>query len=80
MAEEAAAAQAKMAEKMAKRKRVRKRAIEEILSSEKSYVDSLTTVCNLFIFPLKTLAKEPREEILSFEDIATVFSNIELLS
>eukprot|EP00466_Bigelowiella_natans_P003288 jgi/Bigna1/80538/fgenesh1_pg.72_\ len=77
MAEEAAAAQAKMAEKMAKRKRVRKRAIEEILSSEKSYVDSLTTVCNLFIFPLKTLAKEPREEILSFEDIATVFSNIE---
>jgi len=67
------------AEKAAKRKRNRQRVIDEILSSEQSYVNSLTVLCNYFIFPMKKLAREPKEAVLTSEEIQTIFSNIELL-
>mmetsp|Transcript_4675 Transcript_4675/g.10994 ORF Transcript_4675/g.10994 Transcript_4675/m.10994 type:complete len:1065 (-) Transcript_4675:124-3318(-) len=69
----------KAAQKAAKRKRTRQRVIEEILSSEESYVSSLSTLCDVFIYPLKNMARDPSKTILNQGEIDTVFSNIQLL-
>mmetsp|Transcript_19181 Transcript_19181/g.53846 ORF Transcript_19181/g.53846 Transcript_19181/m.53846 type:complete len:488 (+) Transcript_19181:60-1523(+) len=52
--------------------------VEEIVTTEKAYVQSLRTLIGLWLLPLQNLADED-DQILSREDIKDIFSNIQLL-
>ena len=60
-------------EKEQKRERTRRRIVDELLSTEKSYVDSLLALETVIIAPLQ------QHDLLSSEQMATLFSNIQVL-
>ena len=55
---------------------MRKNVTDEIISSEKSYVDHMSEVINSYLNPLKDLIGTSEETLMSNE-IQTIFSNIE---
>ena len=72
---EAPSAEAILAEKAAKRERIRTKVAFEIESTELSFVESLEALVKLYINPLQTLAAAD-DPILSTAEITTLFSNI----
>eukprot|EP01006_Ploeotia_vitrea_P047592 TRINITY_DN67142_c7_g14_i1.p1 TRINITY_DN67142_c7_g14~~TRINITY_DN67142_c7_g14_i1.p1 ORF type:complete len:1084 (-),score=615.57 TRINITY_DN67142_c7_g14_i1:57-3308(-) len=68
------------AEKEEQRKRVRERVVLEMLSTEKTYVeDNLEWLVNGYIIPIRVHANSEENRILSTEDLAVVFSDIETI-
>lgn len=59
-------------EKAEKMSRIRAKVAAEILSTEQSYVESLTVLCDLFY--------EPAKQILSPEEVQGLFSNIAVIA
>ncbi|KAI9189172.1 hypothetical protein H9P43_000600 [Blastocladiella emersonii ATCC 22665] len=55
------------------------RAIDELISSEKTYFDMLFTLVNLFLRPLKRAVQQHhgKHPILPATDVARIFSNVE---
>jgi hypothetical protein len=54
----------------------RERIALEILETEKSYVEHLKTLCDVYISPLQEAAKNSESKILSQEEINSIFSNL----
>ena len=66
-----------LAEKAAKRERIRTKVAFEIESTELSFVESLEALVKLYIQPLQeSLADANSDPILSAGEVATLFSNI----
>jgi hypothetical protein len=55
-----------------KRETTRRRVAEELLATERSYVESLTTICQVFIVPLQNM--------LTDEECSTLFSNLQVIA
>lgn len=68
----------KMNEKREKRKRIRDQVVREILSTERSYVESLQSLVALYVRPIRDAVKT-KDRILKDEHIAKLFSNIEMV-
>lgn len=56
---------------------IRSKVAKEILSTERSYVESMSALVDVYIRKLSSLSK--KEEILSKEEISIIFGNIELI-
>jgi hypothetical protein len=61
-----------------KKARTRKRVLEEVLSTEKSYVNDLTTLTSVFMMPLTMATKDPDHAPLTKQQINTLFSNVQV--
>eukprot|EP01105_Mastigella_eilhardi_P018961 TRINITY_DN4436_c0_g1_i2.p1 TRINITY_DN4436_c0_g1~~TRINITY_DN4436_c0_g1_i2.p1 ORF type:complete len:1333 (+),score=393.10 TRINITY_DN4436_c0_g1_i2:58-4056(+) len=78
-AEEAKTSAAKEAEEAARIHRKRTYIAQEILSTEKSYVDGLNILIRNYVKPLST-ACGTSNQIVSREDVKSLFSNIEIIT
>jgi hypothetical protein len=67
-------------EKSEKRERTRTKLATEIMNTEKSYVQSLNDLVDLYIQPLRILCKDPERSVVNDKDILTIFSNIEQIT
>lgn len=67
-------------DKTEKRKRHRLKIIQEIVSSEVSYVQSLNTLVDVFIVPLQTLGTNDETRIVDQASISKLFSNVEMIT
>ena len=70
-------------EETAQREKVlkhRARILEEIESTERSYVDSLHVLMKVYLHPLRMVADVPRGAIFTHDDLDAIFLNIELIT
>ena len=73
------AAAAEHTAKATKRAARRLRVLEEILLSERTYVQALRTLQRVYLLPLRTVADQPRGQIFSHSDLDAIFINIDLI-
>mmetsp|Transcript_13998 Transcript_13998/g.19427 ORF Transcript_13998/g.19427 Transcript_13998/m.19427 type:complete len:741 (+) Transcript_13998:1100-3322(+) len=66
------------AENIEKMMRIRQKVAEEIISSEKTYIKALDTVCENFLNPLKKAVQDGKP-VISLNDIQMVFSVISVI-
>ena len=72
-------------ESLSKKERQRQRVVNEILSSERSYVAGLGELYFKFFVPCRTMAEEYENSFIRFKltithhELRTIFSNIEIL-
>ena len=64
-------------EKMA---RHRDKVIEEIIATEKTYVEALQCCLKVYLHPLRMVADVPRGAIFSHDDLDAIFLNIEVIA
>lgn len=69
------------AEKRAKRAAKRLRILEEIMLTERTYVQALRTLKKVYLLPLRTVADLPagRGQIFTHSDLDAIFVNIDLI-
>ena len=60
--------------------RHRERILEEIITTEQTYVASLHTLMKVYLHPLRMVADVPRGAIFSHDDLDAIFLNIEVIT
>lgn len=60
--------------------RHRERILEEIITTEQSYVANLHVLMKVYLHPLRMVANVPRGAIFSHDDLDAIFLNIELIT
>eukprot|EP00316_Scyphosphaera_apsteinii_P019756 CAMPEP_0119336942 /NCGR_PEP_ID=MMETSP1333-20130426/92941_1 /TAXON_ID=418940 /ORGANISM="Scyphosphaera apsteinii, Strain RCC1455" /LENGTH=651 /DNA_ID=CAMNT_0007347879 /DNA_START=172 /DNA_END=2127 /DNA_ORIENTATION=- len=66
-------------EKADKRAARRLKILEEVVSSEKTYVQKLQTLEKVYMIPLRMVADQPKGAIFKHEDLDSVFMNMDML-
>ena len=80
-AEAEAAAEAEKAKAKAEKRAARRlKILEEIVSTEQSYVDALRVINKVFVDPLRMVADVPKGAIFSHEDLNSIFLNITVIT
>ena len=77
--EEPSMDEAAMAKKE-KREKTRAHVLEEILSTERTYVGALHTLKKVYLDPLRMVADAPRGVIFSHVDLDSIFLNIDVIA
>ena len=60
--------------------RHRERILEEIVTTEQTYVASLHTLMKVYLHPLRMVADVPRGAIFTHDDLDAIFLNIEVIT